>query len=77
MIRRGTELSMDKSVYNVHPIPTFVPRVPAKSTLCAPPASEIDTEERGASQVCQGYNVTVLTSAHGEQQVFSVLTAKP
>lgn len=76
MIRRGIKLSMDNATYKVHQIPTFIPCVPAKPTLCAPPASEIDTEECGASQFCQGYNVTPLATTHWEQQLLSVLTAE-
>lgn len=55
MIREGTRLSKEK-------IPTVDAHVPASSTLYAPPSSEIDTEQFGTSEVCHGYNVTLLTT---------------
>lgn len=74
-IRGDTKLSMDNATYNILHIPAFVPDGPAKSTLCAPPAPEIDAEEYGASRVCQGYSVTLFATTHGDQQLLA--TAKP
>lgn len=54
--------SMGNNAHYVHQIPTFVPRELAKPPFCPPLASEIDTEEHGASWVWQGYYVTPLAT---------------
>lgn len=76
LIRRGTKLSMDKSAYNVHHMyPHSFSRASQINPACTPGLR--NRNSGGASQVCQGYNVTVLTTTHWEEQLLSVLTANP
>jgi len=77
MIQRGMKLSVDKRADSVHHMTAIRSSCACQiNPVCAAPASEIGTEELGATQVFQGYNVTVLTITHWEQQLLSILTAK-
>lgn len=77
MVTRGTKLSKDKRACSVQQTPTFVflMCLPIKPCVRPPRASEIDTEECGASRVWQGYSVTLLAATRWEQQLFSLLVS--